>query len=305
MCLRKPILLFRRKLMTVKQTLILFFSIFSLCLSATLQADYTDTWNYWVDASITSYTLTNGNSYTQEGTKRFNNNGGASTNGNYYSRLDNSINSNTGTKLSWGTYNGASSSIMVEGEKGSFETNSGIASLAATFTHANQSISGNAQTPTFMDFNLNFNLQNETTGQKVDTDVKLYMGFYETTNSGSNQDDIFYFLDPFRSYEQIQLGKTDYYLSLFSTFELLDKNSDYYGMAISRLGVADGTDIWGWITKESSTNFFDIMFQVTRELPPNPSVPEPATILILGLAAAGGVPAALRRRMARNRKEQK
>lgn len=282
----------------MKKTLIFFFSIFSMYLSSTVSADMIDFWDFSVDAKISQYQLGNGITYTTAGERRYDNSGNPSTSGNYYSRL---THSDSGSTLFWGEWannQAASSGITVEGKNGVYEIN-GPASDAAAFIHTNNAISSLAQTPNFIDISLNFNFTNkEDPSLSAAGEVVLHMGFFETLNGDPNtESDIFYFLDPFSAYEKIEMNNSDYYLSLFTTFTALDQDSVYYAMAAERLGISDGTDIWGWITPEGTTHGEGNAFTISFEIGENPpSVPEPATMLILGLAAAGGLPFALRRR---------
>lgn len=311
------------------------------CLSQTAVADVIGSWNYEVDANITGYMLGTGTSakyYTAEDHVTL----GNDRNGKYgnYSSTSNGgysylVNTDTGSKLSWGegTRNGyqwsgytysqnasKTSSISIEGLGGNYEIGKDSIQAAATFKHVNQAISGNVLTPSIIDIALSFTFNQVVPegekGLSLPVEVKLHMGFYETTNSGDYQDDIFYFINPFDSITEMQIEGSDYYVALFSTFKEIDQVEDagYYNLAAARLladpdsGWQQGDAIWGWITKEGSTTenakAFTISFSITEDYPeiPGASTPEPATMLIFGLAAAGGLPFALRRRMNKNRK---
>ena len=272
-----------------------------------VRAELMSTWNYTVDAKITHVTPSHdGWSETT---------GYGKNQKTRYSFIESTMND---SKLSWGVesvdYYGcwareSESTFQMTPLNGQYQMGTGPKD-ALKLTHTNSALTGivgnDVPYPAFIDIALDFKVSNAADpGISGNANVKLNMGFWETPNSGDHYvgfpDDIFFFLNPFESYEQIQLGDSNFFLSLFTSFDKLE--GIYYDAAAEKLGITDGTDIWGWVTPEYSVNDYYVGFEITETLPEPGSVPEPATMLIFGLAAVGGLPVVLRRRLCRNHKE--
>lgn len=312
----------------VVATLILTFSV-------SAQASVVDdNWVYTVTASITDYTAKSP-SYSSNSSKSGNVSGSGTG---VFRYSDNELRWGTAKELTvnrnwqssgflsgswkydndsvkvtkWGDYSG----LRVEGSSGEFKMD-GNESITiddvATFYHRNMPISSSIDKPTFIEVTLDFMIMNyidETISSE--TSIVLNMGFWETPNGEKDNgyagfpDDIFFFLNPFENFGEIQLGGSDYYLSLFSSFEKLD--GIFYDAAADKLGITDGTEIWGWVTGENNLgteqNSFGLSFTISQELPPPPTnlnpgggtatTPEPATMLLLGAAGLFGLPFARR-----------
>ena len=215
--------------------------------------------------------------------------------------------------ITWGdpsNSKGAKSGAILGGNSGTIKTDSTDGATAATFTHINNTLKLGTGGVNAMTIQLGISLS-DTSDFSVGSDFSsitldplvLKMGFYETPNSTTKngkiyEEDIFYLLDSGSVIEQeFSFNGNNYLVTLVSVLNELE--GVYLEMAQERLGVDSGTTVYGWTTAESSTNPTTFPFTITVSTistveTQNTATPEPATMLIFGLAGIAGLPIAKR-----------
>ena len=137
--------------------------------------------------------------------------------------------------------------------------------------------------PKLIEIFLSFTFSNAEEGIAYTHVVPFELGFVETNNNSGLPNDIFFFLPPTALNAYIAL-EGEYGLSIVSGFSEMDQSSPYYQLAIDSLGVAPGTELWGWETREGRETRLPISFRIEHI---GTDTPEPASMLFLGGSLAG------------------
>jgi len=221
----------------------------------------------------------------------------------YFKRISDSY-------ITWGDPSTASASnpnrlksgAKLVGNSGTIETNATDGATAATFTHYNNVLKENTGGVSGMTVQLDLSLSDANGSFNFALEpLVLELGFYETLNSTKRNgkiydEDIFYIRDSGSVIEQeFTYNGNNYLVTLVSALNEL--TGEYLSMAQERLGVSSDTMLYGWTTAESGSTPTVFPFTImvsTVEVENTASTPEPATMLIFGLAGIAGLPIAKR-----------
>lgn len=196
------------------------------------------------------------------------------------------------TKLSWGTSTGQGQSFLeVAGSNGNgnssgiVDTN-GAAAGTSTLTHQNFPITGSTLMNAVLESRLTLTPNTPPGGPLPDLDLMFQINFLETNNDGSCEvpspvpcNDIFV-IDPGGPFNQMFI-LDDYSYNVELLVSGLGPLSDE---ACSAVFLVPTTGCRGFTTVEGLVNTFDVSMRITAS-----PIPEPSTILLLGLAMFGVV----------------
>ncbi len=121
----------------------------------------------------------------------------------------------------------------------------------------------------------------------------LQFSFFETLNEGAHQDDIFVLRDISTATQAFAYDGQEYEFSFAASFKNLATDyadAWYYRYALGKLGLPDGTPLYGWITPESRGTTIPTWLQI-RTVPGQPvqalPTPEPGTLALMGIGLIG------------------
>lgn len=275
-------------------------TVFAVLFASTAKADAILQWTYTVSPEFASWTDTNKNEWQNGGT------------------LPSNIAINSivgGQEVRWKDSQNRYSSISIVGNSGKINTD-GNAEKAMTISHRNATITSGTQKPYDVTLSMDIILESMNyTGEnglpvvlKLEADLPFL--FYETVNDTSKakygtDDDLFVVLDPSAvTTGTFTIDGLVYDVTLEASFKEILNEYDadgkliaaYADMARDLLKLDADTPIYGWTTKEGETNAnaFDIYLNVRQST--IPTTPEPATMMIFGLAGLAGLPFARRLR---------
>ena len=306
----------------------LFAGAILLAFAAQVNADSITSWDFTVDAKFTEWSKDGETFYTSENQPASNSKEGNFT---VHSEDDGKTlrwgarkNSGTTSKPNWGWSDkkGATSSLELKtvdsgkiksSEREDGEWISRDDQKAVTITHNNKVIASGSS-PQYISMKLSINLAAVNAEFEKTINMQINFAFYETPNTGSNQNDIFWVLDGWDTVSETFEYNGEYYdISIGSSFISNDNliTGTYANMIQERTGL-DGT-VYGWTTQEGKSTSFDLFFTVRHPGDGQPEIitvseqmtasvsedssatPEPATMLIMGLGLAGAGFAARRR----------
>lgn len=187
-------------------------------------------------------------------------------------------------ELSWGAPRGSQSSITLsETATGTVYTDGGD-QQAITFSHDNNVVSSAYNTLESGKVYLDLDLTPDTGGEVLNFSVVISFDFYETSNTGPLQDDIFIVTNIEAVMETFEYDGYEYTFSFYGSF--WDLREDYSDYLAAYVPAASG--YYGWVTKEDGMTVIPTFLAVhSGRVTPIHVTPEPGTVLLLGAGLAG------------------
>jgi hypothetical protein len=256
------------KVVMMKHTLRLTISVLLVALLAIpASAAVVNTWSYTYDAGFVELNIPSGDF-------------GLATYGLNPITIEDGTAVNSYTQAWWGSSEPyrlttpRSGIVLGSPVTGQIDTNSAAGAAAMTMTHYNRPIYGSSLTSGTVLAALELTALDPVNALTKVLATSLSFDFYETSNVGNLQSDVFILRNPEVGSGTFEYDGETYALDFTGSFQRI---SNAY---VSLLNLNPDVEYYGWVTGESAVTDIDTSFRITHV--PTPT-PEPATFVLLAL----------------------
>jgi len=256
------------KVVMMKHTLRLTLSVLLVALLAIpASAAVVNTWSYTYDAGFVELNIPSGDF-------------GLATYGANSITIEDGTAVDSYTQAWWGSSNPyqlatpRSGIVLGSPVSGQIDTNSAAGAAAMTMTHYNRPIYGSSLTSGTVLAALELTALDPVNALTKVLATTLSFNFYETSNTGNLQSDVFILQNPEVGSGIFEYDGETYTLDFTGSFQRI---SDAY---VSLLNLNPDVEYYGWTTSESAVTAINTSFTITHV--PTPT-PEPATFVLLAL----------------------